>query len=295
MILAKHAILLRYAFAKLRCEGAEMKRLENKVAVVTGAGGGLGRGICCSLAEAGASVVVSDLDLATAEAVAGELMADGYQAFALQTDVTKRSECEQLYAATIEKYGTVDILVCNAGVDGLPTGGSPSAPLIENVSDDEWDDVMNVNLKGVFLTCRAFIPHFKQQAAGRIVNISSVAGRQGMEILAPYAASKAAVISLTQSLALQLAPFHVNANSICPGIIWTPMWNRLATFLAGTTTGDVQPGVEELFDGVVKQMIPFGNPQEAKDIGDAVVFLSAPESKEITGQALNVCGGIRMN
>ena len=270
-------------------------RLANKVAVVTGAAGGLGEGISRCLAAEGAKVMLSDLQDQATEQLAVAMTDDGYDVAMHKTDVTRRSDTEALFDAAIAKFGQVDFLISNAGVDGLPKGDSPAAPLIENVTDDDWDAVMDVNLKGVFLTCRAFIPYFKEQGAGRIINISSVAGRQGLEFLAPYAASKAAVISFTQSLALQLAPFRVNANTICPGIIWTPMWERLANFLSNTTPSDQSIKPEDMFDSVVQQMIPFGAPQQAQDIGDSVVFLCAPESKEITGQALNVCGGIRMN
>ena len=277
-----------------------MTRLANEVAIVTGAGGGLGSGICRSLAEAGARVVVSDLDFASAELVASELKNDGFEALAVQTDVTNREDCEQLREDALAAFGALDILVCNAGVGGLPKSeagqeNSVQPPLIENITDEDWDLVMEVNVKGVFNSCRAVIPHFKAQGAGRIVNISSVAGRQGIEFLPAYAASKAAVISFTQSLALQLAPYHVNANTICPGIIWTPMWEGLANYIADSTPGETKAAPDEVFDSVVKQMIPFGMPQQAKDIGASVVFLSAAESQEITGQALNVCGGMRMN
>ena len=270
-------------------------RLANKVAVVTGAAGGLGEGISRCLAAAGAKVMLSDLQDEATNKLVLAMREDGFDVAMHRTDVTQRADTEALFDATISKFGQVDFLISNAGVDGLPSGDAPPAPLIENVTDDDWDAVMDVNLKGVFLTCRAFIPYFKERRAGRIINISSVAGRQGIEFLAPYAASKAAVISFTQSLALQLAPHRVNANTVCPGIIWTPMWERLANYLNNTTPTDQAGKPEEMFDSVVKQMIPFGAPQQAQDIGDSVVFLCAPESKEITGQALNVCGGIRMN
>ena len=134
-----------------------------------------------------------------------------------------------------------------------------------------------------------------RQKNGRIINISSVAGRQGIEFLPAYAASKAAVISLTQSIALQLAPYHVNANCICPGIIWTPMWERLASYLARSnpTLAGVSP--KDVFNGVVKDVMPFDKPQTPEDIGNTAVFLASNAAKEITAQAINVCGGIRMN
>jgi meso-butanediol dehydrogenase / (S,S)-butanediol dehydrogenase / diacetyl reductase len=167
--------------------------------------------------------------------------------------------------------------------------------MIENILEEDWDVVMDVNLKGVFLSCRAAIPHFKERRSGRIVNIASVAGRQGIEFLPAYAATKAGVISLTQSIALQLAPYHVNVNCICPGIIWTPMWERLANYMARSNPAFAGASPEDTYNAVVQQMIPFGKPQTAEDIGNAAVFLASDEAKEITAQSLNVCGGIRMN
>ena len=149
---------------------------------------------------------------------------------AIRTDVRKPDECKEMVDVTLKEMGRLDILVANAGVDGLPTDDSPASPLIEDIEEKDWDLVVDVNLKGVFMCNRAVAPHFKEKKSGRIINIASVAGRQGEELLAPYAATKAGVISLTQSVALQMAPYHVNVNTVCPGIIWTPMWERLANF-----------------------------------------------------------------
>jgi len=268
-------------------------RLQDKVAIVTGGGGGLGEGIATCLANEGARIVVSDMNLAHAERVAGKLRDSGAEAIANRADVREADDCAGMLHATLESFGRVDTLVCNAGVDGLPDSDEP--PLLENIVEDDWDLVMDVNLKGVFLSCRAVIPYFKAEGRGRIINISSVAGRLGIEFLPAYAASKAAVISLTQSTALQLAPYHVNVNCICPGIIWTPMWERLAKYLS--RTNPVFDGVSpaDTYNAIVGQMIPFGKPQTPQDIGKAAVFLASDEASEITGQALNVCGGIRMN
>jgi len=270
-------------------------RLKDSVVIVTGGGGGLGAGIGMCLAEAGARVVVSDLSLDNAEKVAAEIRATGFDARASHADVRRADDCQRMIEETLRTEGRLDTIVCNAGVDGLPSEDPDTPPLIENVLEADWDLVMDVNLKGVFLTCVAAIPHFKAQKNGRIINISSVAGRQGVEFLPAYAASKAAVISLTQSIALQLAPYHVNVNCICPGIIWTPMWERLATYLnrSNPAFADAQPG--DVYDAVVQQMIPFGKPQTPADIGHTAVFLASDDAAEITGQSINVCGGIRMN
>ncbi|MEM7541805.1 MAG: SDR family NAD(P)-dependent oxidoreductase [Pseudomonadota bacterium] len=272
-----------------------MGKLDGRVAVVTGGGGGLGAGIGRCLAQEGAKIIVSDISQTLADQVAKELQDAGFVAHAITTDVREAEQTSALFEFCINEFGQVDILVSNAGVDGLPKGDDPPTPLLENVTDDEWDIVMDVNLKGVFLTARAFIPYFKEQKAGRIINIASVAGRQGLEFLAPYAASKAAVISLSQSMALQLAPYHVNVNTVCPGIIWTPMWDRLANYLSKANPAMSGASPQSVFDAVVQQMIPFGTPQTAEDIGNTVAFLASDDASEITAQAINVCGGIRMN
>jgi meso-butanediol dehydrogenase/(S,S)-butanediol dehydrogenase/diacetyl reductase len=270
-------------------------RLKGTVAIVPGGGGGLGEGISRCLAQAGAQIVVSDLRLAQAETVAEKIRASGYAAIANQADVRKAEDCGHMVEAALGAFGRFDTLVCNAGVDGLPSSDPATPPLLENVDEADWDLVMDVNLKGVFLSCAAAIPHFKAQRGGRIINISSVAGRQGIEFLPAYAASKAAVISLTQSIALQLAPYHVNANCICPGIIWTPMWERLANYLIHSNPAFAGVSPKDAFNGVVKQMMPFDKPQTAEDIGNTAVFLASDDAKEITAQAINVCGGMRMN
>jgi NAD(P)-dependent dehydrogenase (short-subunit alcohol dehydrogenase family) len=278
--------------AKHRKDWQKM-RLKDNVAIVTGGGGGLGEGISSCLAREGARIVVSDLQLDLAERVAEKLRRAGAEAIANSVDVRIADDCAQMVEAALSAFGRVDTLVSNAGVDGLPESDAP--PLLENVLEDDWDLVMDVNLKGVFLSCRAIIPYFKEQGRGRIINISSVAGRLGIEFLPAYAASKAGVISLTQSIALQLAPHHINVNCICPGIIWTPMWERLASYLSRANPAFDGASPEDAYDAVVGQMIPFGKPQTPEDIGNPAVFLASDDAAEITGQALNVCGGIRMN
>ena len=270
-------------------------RLKDRVAIVTGGGGGLGEGICMCLAREGAHVVVSDLKLELAEKVAAKVKELGQKALAIRTDVRKPDECKEMVDATLKEMGRLDILVANAGVDGLPTDNSPASPLIEDIKEEDWDRVVDVNLKGVFMCNRAVAPLFKEKKNGRIINISSVAGRQGEELLAPYAASKAGVISLTQSVALQMAPYHVNVNAVCPGIIWTPMWERLANFASNVVPEAAGAPPEDIYNLMVQMRIPFKKDQTPTDIGNTVVFLASDDASEITGQALNVCGGMRMN
>lgn len=269
-------------------------RLKDQVAVVTGGGGGIGEGICLCLAREGANVVVSDVKQDLAEKVAAKVKEGGQKSLAVQADVRMADQCQTLIDKTLEEMGRLDILVCSAGVMGFAHRGLDSdIPLtIESILEDDWDLVMDVNLKGVFLCNRAVIPHFKKQKKGKIINISSVGGRQGVEFLAHYTASKAGVINLSQSIAMHLAPHGVNVNTICPGIIWTPMWADGVRVLA---MGNPDANHEALFNTIVESQIPLKRPQYPEDIGNAAVFLASEEAKEITGQALNVCGGMRYN
>lgn len=270
-------------------------RLKDQAVIVTGGGGGIGEGICLCAAKEGANVVVSDYNLATAEKVAEEVKKTGKKAIAVQTDVRKADDCRKLVKKTIEAFGKLDVMVCNAGVDGVPLDGSKDPHLVENIREEDWDHVMAVNLKGVFNCCKACVPHMKERKSGKIINISSLAGRNGVETLLPYAATKAGVISITQSLALQLAPYHINVNTVCPSVVWSPMWRRVSEHMGQAAPDMGELSSEEFFNAAVIPTIPFGRPQTPEDIGNAVVFFASEEAKEITGQALNVCGGSAMN
>jgi len=268
-------------------------KLKDKVAVVTGGGGGLGEGICLALAGQGARVVVSDLKGELAEAVAAKVGEIGPESVGVQTDVRSLDEVQSLIETSLKEMGRLDILVCGAGVGGFVFWKeSDGPPMLETISEAEWDLTIDVNLKGVFLCNRAVAPIFKKQKSGKIINVSSIAGRNGVDWIAHYSAAKAGVIVFSQATALQLAPYGVNVNVICPGIIRTPMWDRGADVLAASHPAFKGMGPDEVFDACVQQMIPFRRPQKAEDIGNAAVFLASDEAKEITGQALNVCGGI---
>lgn len=272
-------------------------RLKDQVAIVTGGGGGLGEGICLCLAREGAHVAVSDVDLKLAETVAQKVEETGRKSLAFKADVRVPHQCETLVNGTLDKMGRLDILVCGAGVGGFSYWNEVEAPIpvLENISEEEWDLTIDVNLKGVFLCNRAVAPHFKEQKKGRIINLSSIAGRKGIDWIAHYSASKAGVIVLSQAVALQLAPYGVNVNSICPGVIRTPMWDRGAEVLAKSYPPFEGMSPDEVFQAVVQNMIPMKRAQTAEDIGNAVVFLASEEAKEITGQSINVDGGSTFN
>ncbi len=268
-------------------------RLKGKIAIVTGGGGGLGEGICLCLAREGADLVVSDLSQSLAEAVAKKVQEKGPRSLAVQADVSREDDVKKLVDLTVKEFGGRDIMVCCAGVSGYANREAASL-LIEDLPASLWDETFSVNMKGVFLCNRAVAPIFRKKNQGRIINIASVAGRKGSDFLPAYAASKAAVINFTQSMALQMAPHHVNVNAVCPGIIYTPIWERGSEVLVKVHPLFAGTGVnpKDALDMVVQTSIPFKTYQTPEDIGNAVAFLASEEAREITGQALNVCGGM---
>jgi len=271
-------------------------RLKNQVAIVTGGGGGLGEGICLCLAREGAHVVVSDLNHGLANRVAHKVEEVGRKALAIQTDVRLPAQCKNLIEKSLEAMGRIDMLVCCAGVGGfVHRNDSDEELVIENISEEDWNLTIDVNLKGVFLCNRAVAPYFKQNKVGKIVNIASLAGRQGFAWLPHYSASKAGVIVLTQAIALQLAPYNINVNTVCPGLIRTPMWDRGAEVLNQSDPTFKGKTPDEVFNLMVEKMIPMKKPQTAEGIGNLVTFLVSEDAREITGQAINIDGGSTFN
>jgi NAD(P)-dependent dehydrogenase (short-subunit alcohol dehydrogenase family) len=182
--------------------------------------------------------------------------------------------------------GGLDILVNNAGVAPVHTGSE--------VDEEDWDRCYEINLKGIWKVSQAVVPHFLERGAGKIVNIASIAGRRGSAWLTPYNASKAGVISLTQSQAMELGPHNINVNAICPGLVWTDIWRGLGAILQG----EDDPVVNERrqrFDTIIESSCPLQREQTPEDIGKAAAFLASDDARNITGQALNVDGGIVMN
>jgi len=265
-------------------------RLEGKVTIVTGAGSGIGRGIALAFAKEGARVVVNDINAENARAVVEEIKAQGNESLAVQADVSRNNQVEEMVGKALETFGRIDVLVNNAG-----TGGEHIGMPLSNLTEKDWDITYEVNLKAHFLTCRAVMPHMIEQKSGKIINISSIAGKTGSPIIPHYSASKAGVISFTQSLARELAPHHINVNAICPGILWTPLWEKLATDMAERNPS--QQGMEPraVFEAAIQRTIPMGTEQKPEDIGMAAVFLASNESDQITGQALNVDGGAELH
>jgi len=272
------------------------RQLENKVALVTGAAQGVGRGIALVLGSRGAIVAVSDLNLDGARAVAGEIAAAGGRALAVGGDVTDPESMVAVADEVIQSEGRIDICVANAGV--------PGAAGYENragYTRDDWDLTLDVNVKGLVCTIDAVVPHMKERRSGKIVTVASHAGRKPRGAVMhhaasiPYAVSKAAAIQLTHQLAIYLAPYDINVNAVCPGLLWTPMWDRIARSRRESDPALQNLSPREVFDRDVKSRTPLGRPQTPEDIGRAVAFLVSDDASEITGQALNVNGGAVMN
>lgn len=270
-------------------------KLEGKTAIITGGGGGLGEAICLALAREGADVVVSDLKLDQAKKVADQVTGLGQRALAVQTDVRSPEEVQALIDDTLKQMSRIDILICGAGVIGLEHWRkSDGPPTLEATSIEDWDLTIDVNLKGVFLCLRAIAPYFKKQKSGKIVNIASISGRQGLNILAHYCASKAGVINLNQSAAMQLSPYGVNVNAVCPGYIWTPMWDTIGQMVAETHEEYKGMASQDVFKEFVGQTA-LGRTATPEEIAEVTLYLVSDEAKKITGQAINVDGGVRYN
>lgn len=262
-----------------------MARLEGRTALVTGGGRGIGRGIALELAKEGADVVIGDVLLGNAESTATEIRGLGRKALAVEMDVTSGESIESALERVRESLGEVHILVNNAGVVQDHTGAEED--------ELDWDRCYEVNLKGMWKVSAALAPRFQSQGGGKIVNIASIAGRSGGGIAA-YSASKAGAISLTQSLATQLGSHNVNVNAVCPGLLWTDLWRKLEGMIGGDDNDEVIDQ-RRTFEGMLAARCPLGREQTPEDIGKAVAFLASEDARNITGQALNVDGGIRMN
>jgi len=246
-------------------------KLDNKTAIVTGARRGIGRAIALALAKEGANVVVSDISQEDCQKVVTEIEGFGRKGLALKCNVTSRAEVEDMVRRAVAEFGRVDILVNNAGILSFK-------PFLE-LTDEDWDNTLNVNLKGQFLCARAAAKEMAENKWGRIINIASISsGGCGIAfpLIAHYTASKGGVMALTEALALELTPQGINVNAICPGAIDT----------------DMAKGTKE--SGQLEQVllrIPKGRLGQPEDIANLAVFLASDESDYITGAAIVIDGG----
>ena len=264
-----------------------MSTLDNQVALVTGGGRGIGRGIVLELAKEGADIAIGDIDLANAETTAAEVRDLGRQCSIIELDVTNEDQARAAIAKVVAERGRLDALVNNAGVVGKNVGGG-------SIELSDWDACYEVNLKGIWIMSRAVVDQFRTAGSGKIVNIASIAGRRGGAGLAHYNASKAGAISVTQSLASDLGALNINVNAVCPGLLWTDMWRQLEAMIGGDPADEVVDR-RKFFESYLETNCPLQREQTPEDIGMAVAFLASDRARNITGQALNVDGGIQMN
>ena len=252
--------------------------LSQQVAIVTGAAGGIGTAIATALGRAGATVSLFDRDAAAAERTAASLRLQGLTAAAVECDVTRAADVQQAVDAVLSAYGRIDILINNAGVSTMQRAWL--------MTEDEWDHNFDVNIKGVFLGTKAALPSMMGRRGGRIINTASVAGMRGVPLLAHYAASKWAVIGYTKSLAIELAPYDITVNAVCPGYVTTAMQEREVRWeseLRGMSPEEVR--AEYL------RLTPLGRLESPDDVASTVLFLASPLASYITGQAVCVSGG----
>jgi NAD(P)-dependent dehydrogenase (short-subunit alcohol dehydrogenase family) len=264
-------------------------RLAGKVAIVTGGGSGIGRGIVLAMASEGADIAIPDIQVLNAEKVAGEVKALGRRVLPMKTDVTSSADVKAMIDRTRDALGKVDILVNNAGA-----ASAPGLPFTNNTEED-WDKAFAVNTKSVFLTCKAIAPYFIERKAGRIVNIASIAGTLSAPTMPPYSVAKMGVITFTRIVAKELAPHRITVNAICPGVLYTDFWQKLATYIAETNPAFAGMTPRQVFEKRVGELVPMKCEQTPEDIGWAAVFLASEEARNITGQALHVDGGCVMH
>jgi NAD(P)-dependent dehydrogenase (short-subunit alcohol dehydrogenase family) len=254
--------------------------LQGQVAIVTGGGQGIGAAIALRLAREGLRVIIADIHIDLSQKLADKIRTAGGQAIGLEIDVTSPDDRERMLAVPLQEWGRVDVLVNNAGIQRV------ALPL--DVTSEHWDAVMNVNAKAMYFCCQVALRHMVAQRSGRIVNIASMAGKTASTIYHPiYNVSKAAVIAMTKTLAMACAAEGVRVNAVCPGVVETPMQDlvdREFARVTGKAPGEIR--AERL------SRIPMGRIEQPEEVAAVVAFLAGPDSRYMTGQAINVTGGM---
>ncbi len=252
--------------------------LANRVAIITGGAMGIGKGMALKFAEEGCSVVIADISEAEGKKTAGEVSQKGGEGVFVKCNVTDNKQIQDMVAQAISKFKKIDILVNNAG--GVPgvTGGN-----LEEVTEDEWDRFLDLNLKSAFLCCKAVVPHMKKNKYGKIINFSSIGAVHPCVSVVHYHSAKGGVLGLTYNLAFELAPFNIYVNAILPGPVRTPFWEPV--------TKDIKDK-DAYFDAIGKMEVPMQRVGTPEDIAGAALFLASELSSFVTGEAMHVAGGL---
>ena len=258
--------------------------LTGKKALVTGSARGIGKGIATVLAGQGADVVIADMDYDEAARTASEIK--NVKAMPLKLDVTSVESVKAGVEKVLKEWGRIDILVNNAGVSS--SGGKLPG---QGDSETDWDTTFAINVKGTVHCCEAVAPHMKERRSGKIVNIASMAGQSARRMGGAYAVSKAAVLRYTKGLAVDLGPFNINVNAVCPGAVWTRFHQEGWRIRKENNPALADKDTYQAFLEHYGKLFPLKRPQTPEDIGKTVAFLASEEARNITGQSLNVDSG----
>ena len=266
----------------------EIGKLEGRVAIVTGAAMGIGRATAYRLAEEGATIVAADISADPLEQTAASIRQMKAGCLSIITDVTNSEQVAEMVERSIAEFGKIDILVNNAGGDPGSTSQVGGFRLDEN----QWDSTYALNLKSQFIVTSLVVPHMKARNFGKIVNLSSGSPKVGDSHRIAYSAAKAGVISMTRGLARELGKYNINVNAVCPGPVWTPQWERDGAHLVATIPAYSGLTPRELFERIAAKVVLLGRGQEPEDIASVIAFLVSEDARAITGQSINVDGGV---